>query len=271
MQEISWIIWKGQWSIMIDMKYARDQFRQYLSNYDETDSKIKLKEVHTFAVLDAADEICRGEGFEEEDHQLALLIALLHDIGRFEQLKKFHSFDDRQFNHADFGVKVLFEDGLIERFISDRRFDGIIRSAILYHSRFSLPEGLNGRELLHCRIIRDADKLDNFRVKDTERIETLFDTAEEEVAMEPVTPTILEAVRAHRCIFSPDRVTHMDCWVSYLAFIFDLNFRSSFRFIERNDYLNRSIDRIAYKNPDTKRDMEEIRRICNSYIREHVR
>lgn len=255
---------------MIDMKYAKHQFRQYLSNYDDTDGKTKLKEIHTFCVLDAADEICRGEGFDEKDHQLALLIALLHDIGRFEQLKEFHSFDDRQFNHADFGVKVLFEDRLIERFIEDRAYDEVIRKAILYHSRFSLPEGLTGRELLHCRIIRDADKLDNFRVKDTERIETLFDTAEEEVAMEPVTPLILETVRAHRCILSQDRVTHMDCWVSYLAFIFDLNFRSSFRFIERNDYMNRNIDRIAYKNPDTKRDMEEIRSICNSYIRERV-
>lgn len=256
---------------MIDLEYAKSRFRQYLSGYDETDDKIKLKEIHTFCVLEAADEICRGEGFGEEDHQLALLIALLHDIGRFEQLKEFHSFDDRRFNHADFGVKVLFEDRLIEDFLGDRSCDGIIRKAILYHSRFSLPEGLSERELLHCRIIRDADKLDNFRVKDTERIETLFDTPEEEVALEAVTPLILEAIRAHRCILSSDRVTHMDCWVSYLAFIFDLNFRSSFRYIERNDYMNRNIDRISYKNPDTKRDMEEIRGICNRYIRERAK
>lgn len=254
---------------MINIDYAKHQFQQYLSNYDASDGKIKLKEIHTFCVLDAADEICKGEGFGEEDHQLALLIALLHDIGRFEQLKVFHSFDDRQFNHADFGVKVLFEDHLIEQFIQDRSYDDIIRTAIQYHSLFVLPQGLPERELLHCKVIRDADKLDNFRVKDTERVETLFDTPESEVAMEPITPTIMEAVRAHRCILSSDRITHMDCWVSYLAFIFDLNFGSSFRFIERNDYLNRNIGRIAYKNPDTKRDMEEIRSICNTYIREH--
>lgn len=256
---------------MIDIEYAKQQFKQYLSTYDKTDDKIRLKEIHTFCVLDAADEICCGEDFGEEDHQLALLIALLHDIGRFEQLKEFHSFDDKQFNHADFGVKVLFEDRQIERYISDRSFDRIIRKAIQYHSLFELPKDLSERELLHCRIIRDADKLDNFRVKDTERVETLFDTAEEAVAMEPVTPAIMDAVRAHRCIISSDRVTHMDCWVSYLAFIFDLNFCASFRFIERNDYMNRNIDRISYRNPDTKRDMEEVRRICNSYIREHVR
>lgn len=256
---------------MTDLAYAKHQFEQYLSNYNETDEKIKLKKIHTFCVLEAADEICRGEGFGEEDHQLALLIALLHDIGRFEQLKKFHSFDDSIFNHADFGVKVLFEDRLIERFIKDRSYDEIIRKAIQNHSLFALPQGLSERELLHCRIIRDADKLDNFRVKDTERVETLFDTREEDVAKEPVTPLILDTVRAHRCVRSADRVTHIDCWISYLAFIFDLNFRSSFRFIERNDYMNRNIDRISYQNPDTRRNMEEIRQICNSYIQERAK
>ena len=36
----------------------------------------------------------------EEDRELALLIALLHDIGRFEQLKVYNSYDDNRFDHA---------------------------------------------------------------------------------------------------------------------------------------------------------------------------
>lgn len=257
---------------MIDNHYARTQFEQYLNHYDRNNEKINLKAVHTYEVLKAADEICREERFSEEDHQLALLIALLHDIGRFEQLKQFKSFDDQIFNHADFGVKVLFEDGMIEQFIQDRQYDSIIKKAIQYHSVYSLDDiaDLSDRERLHCQIIRDADKLDNFRVKDTEKVETLFDTPEEEVAMEPITPGILEAVRAHRCILSGDRVTHMDCWVSYLAFLFDLNFRASFRWIQKRDYLNRNVDRIAYRNPQTKRDMEEVRRICAEYMEKQM-
>ncbi|MDO5418299.1 MAG: HD domain-containing protein [Lachnospiraceae bacterium] len=257
---------------MIDNHYARAQFEQYLNSYDRSDDKINLKAVHTYAVLDAADEICIREHFSEEDHQLAVLIALLHDIGRFEQLKTFHSFDDRKFNHADFGVKVLFADGMIEHFIRDRQYDEVIRKAIQYHSVFSLDDvdGLSERELLHCRIIRDADKLDNFRVKDTEKVETLFDVPEEAVAEERISPKILEAIRAEKCVLSSDRVTHMDCWVSYLAFIFDLNFKASFQWILERDYLNRNVDRIAYRNPQTKRDMEEIRGICMEYIKKRA-
>ncbi len=257
---------------MIDLEEAKRIFDQYLDDYDRTDDKIHLKIAHTYCVLKAADEICRGEGFGKEDHQLALLIALLHDIGRFEQLKQFNSFQDSLFDHASFGVKVLFEDGMIRRFIQDSQYDGIIRKAIGCHSLYSLDEveGLTERELLHCRIIRDADKLDNFRVKETERIETLFDTPKEQVAMEEITPKIMEQVRRESCILSGERVTHMDCWVSYLAFIFDLNFKASFRWIFKRDYMNRNIDRMEYRNPKTKRDMEEVREICNRFIRERA-
>lgn len=251
---------------MIDVEYAEKRFRRYLNDYDETDDKIKLKLIHTGCVLDAADEICRREGFSEEDRQLAVLIALLHDIGRFEQLKEFHSFDDTLMNHADFGVKVLFGDGLIREFIRERRYDEIIRKAIQYHSLYALPEDLCPREKLHCQLIRDADKLDNFRVKDTERLETLFDVPEEVVAIEEISPRIMERIRAHQCIVLSERVTHMDFWVSYLAFIFDLNFSSSFCWIEEHDYLNRNINRISYTNPKTIKDMEEIRQICSDYI-----
>ena len=159
---------------MIDLEYAKESFRQYLSNYDRSDDKILLKEVHTFCVLDAADLICRQENISGEDHELALLIALLHDIGRFEQLKTFHSYDDDLFDHAQFGVKVLFEEGMIRSFIEEDRYDSIIRTAIACHSLYEIPKEIEGRELLHCKIIRDADKLDNFRVKDTENTEAIF-------------------------------------------------------------------------------------------------
>ncbi|WP_287713931.1 HD domain-containing protein [Blautia sp.] len=255
---------------MIDLEYAKESFRQYLSNYDRSDDKILLKEVHTFCVLDAVDLICRQENISGEDHELALLIALLHDIGRFEQLKTFHSYDDDLFDHAQFGVKVLFEEGMIRNFIEEDRYDSIIRTAIACHSLYEIPKEIEGRELFHCKIIRDADKLDNFRVKDTENTEAIFGISAEEVGLEPVSENILNAVREHRCIRRGDRTTHMDMWISYLAFIFDLNFRSSFLYIKEQDYMNRNIDRIPYGNAKTKADMEEVRSICNIYIEEKI-
>lgn len=252
----------------IDLEYAKKSFREYLTAYDPEDEKIKLKRVHTFCVVEAADYICRKEKLSEEDRELALLIALLHDIGRFEQLKVFHSYDDSKLDHALFGVKVLFEDNLIRNFIITDQYDEIIRQAITWHSCYELPRIDDERTLLHCRLIRDADKLDNFRVKATETLEAHFDVSKEEVQKEAVSPNILEAVRDHRCILRGERVTHLDMWVSYLAFIFDLNFPSSFRYIQEHDYINHNIDRMDYQQEKTKENMEEIRRICNAYVME---
>ena len=219
----------------IDLEYAKKSFREYLTAYDPEDEKIKLKRVHTFCVVEAADYICRKEKLSEEERELALLIALLHDIGRFEQLRLFNSYDDNRFDHASFGVQVLFKEGRIQEFIRTREFDEIIRQAIAWHSAYELPDMEEERILLHCRIIRDADKLDNFRVKATESLEAHFDVSKEVVEKEQVSSQVLEAVRNHRCLLRGERKTHLDMWISYLAFIFDLNFSSSFRYILEHD------------------------------------
>ena len=244
----------------INRERALGAFRKYVDGYHTEEEKVRLKIEHTYRVAGLCEEIALSLGLPKEDVDLAWLVGLLHDIGRFEQLKQFGSFNDRLFNHADFGVKVLFEDGMIRQFIKDSQYDLVIQKAIKYHSLYSLDvvEGLTERERLHCQIIRDADKLDNFRVKDTERVETLFDTPKEAVEMEEISPVVLAAVRNKKSVVSEERVTHLDCWVSYLAFIFDLNFTASVRWILKRDYLNRNIDRINYKNPQAKKAMEEL-------------
>lgn len=250
----------------IDLEHARKKFREYLSTYDEKDEKIKLKKVHTFCVVKAADYICTQEKLSREDHELALLIALLHDIGRFEQLRVFHSYDDRIMDHAKFGVKVLFEDGMIREFIDSDEYDSVIYQAIALHSSYELPVIEDERTLLQCRLIRDADKLDNFRVKATESLEAHFDVPKEVVERETVSAGILQAVKDHRCILRDERSTHLDMWVSYLAFIFDLNFSSGFRYIKEHDYINYNIDRMDYKDKATKAAMEEIRKVCLQFV-----
>ena len=250
----------------IDLEYARKSFQEYLSAYDAKDEKIKLKRVHTFCVVKAAEYITTREKISEEDRELALLIALLHDIGRFEQLKKYNSYDDNIMDHAKFGVQVLFEEGKIRDFIETDKYDEIIREAIYWHSAYQLPEMKDERILLHCKLIRDADKLDNFRVKATESLEAHFDVSKEIVETEEVSDNIMEAIREERSILRNERTTHLDMWVSYLAFIFDLNFASSFGYIQEHDYINHNIDRMNYTNPKTKERMKEVRKICLAYV-----
>ena len=146
---------------MIDIDRINKIFDEYVSNYDMSNEKISTKYYHTYRVCEQSLNICKSLNLSDEDTLLAYLIALLHDIGRFEQHRRFGTYNDlKSMDHASFGCTLLFEDVLIRSFITDDRYDEIIKNAIMNHNKYSIDKGLNERELLHAKIIRDADKID---------------------------------------------------------------------------------------------------------------
>lgn len=256
---------------MIDLKKAFDVFEQYLNSFDRDNDKVRLKIVHTYGVVRCARELAIQMQLSETDRELAELIALLHDIGRFEQVVRFDSFEPATMDHASFGVELLFgKDQWIRSFIEDDTFDSCIRDAIAFHSLYRLPEILDERTLLHAKLIRDADKLDNCRVKLEDSIQILLGCSADEAGMLPITDRIYETALQAKAIISSERITKMDYWVSYIAYFFDLNFAESFRIILEEEYLDRTIDRIPYSNQDTKEKMETLRTFISGYIRKRA-
>ena len=243
----------------MDFDSAKQVFEKYLDGYDRENDKVRLKIVHTYGVVEQSAAIAGRLGLSQEDKELAGIIALLHDIGRFEQLRRFDSFLPDTMDHASYGVELLFgKQGMIRRFVPEDTWDGVIRTAIARHSDFALEGITDGRELMHARIIRDADKLDNCRVKLEDDFETFLGAPAEEVSLSAITPKVREDALAGRSILSSDRVTPMDYWVSYLVYFYDLNYRASLDIVEENDYVRRLIHRIPYLDPDTGRVMEEL-------------
>ncbi len=256
---------------MIDISKAKFAFKDYLKGYDLNDDKINLKVKHTYEVTNVCKVISNDLKLDEEQINLAILIGLLHDIGRFEQLRIYNSYDDATtIDHADFGVKILFEDGLIRNFIEDNKYDNVIYVAIKNHNKYEIEDNLSEIELLHSKIIRDADKTDNFRVKETESFKALFDITEEELSKEELTEKTYNDFLGKRLILRKDRKTHIDMWVSYIAFIFDYNFVSGLKYILEKDYINILVDRIKYENEDTKMRMEAIRKVAIEYIKDRI-
>ena len=256
---------------MIDLKKAQGVFQNYLQQYDKTDDKIRLKIAHTYGVVSACKYIAQVMKLEEEDAKLAELIGLLHDIGRFEQLRIYHSFDDSLMPHAQCSIDILFKENMIEQFLEERHLDEIIYLAIKYHGVYKMPDDMPKRGDMHTKIIRDADKLDNFRVKHVSSMVTMVDVDEEELGTEAITEEIYEKFLNHIPILNSERKTHMDMWVSYLGYVFDLNYPASFQYIKEKDYINKIIDRVPYSNPDTEKKMEKIRTAANQYVEEHCK
>lgn len=246
---------------------ASERMTSYLKQYNTFDEKIKLKIIHTYGVVSSAEYIAKNLQCSPTDYELARHIALLHDIGRFEQLRLYNSFDDSIMPHARCSLDILFKQGLIKEFIPERDYDDIIYTAIKNHGLYLMEEGLKREELFHTKLIRDADKLDNFRVKYESDMITMVDVTEEELGTELITDDIYHAFLNGRPIKNSDRITHMDMWISYLGYIYDLNFPPSFQYLIENTYVEKLIQRVPISNTDTAAKMEEIKKAAQDYLR----
>lgn len=253
----------------IDMLKAKKAFNEYVNNYDIKDNKVQLKIKHTYKVVENSKMISERLNLSEKEQELAQLIALLHDIGRFEQLRKYNTFVDRMsVNHAVQGIEVLFKENKIRNFIETDKYDKIIKTAILNHNRPEIEEGLDERTKLQAQIIRDSDKLDIFRVilesnpKDTMTIKT------EDIENERVTDEIYKQFMRKEKIDYNKIKTNIDIMFSWLAYSYDLNFRESKEYIIENNYMDRITKIINYKNVDTKRRIEEGIKKAEEYLKQ---
>lgn len=242
----------------IDMIKAKKAFKEYVSNYNIEDNKIQLKIKHTYKVVENSKMISERLNLSEEEKELAQLIALLHDIGRFEQLRKYNTFVDRiSINHAIQGIEVLFKEDKIRDFIETDKYDEIIKTAILNHNRAEIEEGLDEKTKIQAQIIRDSDKLDIFRVileskpKDTMTIKT------EDIENEKVTDEIYNQFMKKEKIDYNKINTNMDIMFTWLAYSYDFNFKESKEHIEKNNYMEKITKIINYKKEETKRRIEE--------------
>lgn len=255
----------------MNLEIAKDKFKNYAQQFKVADNKVNIKITHTMGVVEVSGYIARNLNLSQEDIELAELIGLLHDIGRFEQAVKYDNYDDYDtIDHAELGVEILFKNGFIREFIDTDKYGNIIEKAIRNHNKYEIEDGLDERELLFAKIIRDADKTDNFKVKQYQDFESLFKASEQEVQEEKITDDIWNVFLQEKTIISSQRVTNMDKWLSYLAWVYDYNFAHSLQYLKENDCINKVIDRLDYKDEITKERMECAREKANRYINEKL-
>ena len=86
---------------MINIKKAQEEFINFLNSYDDK-SKLgfELKQKHTYRVMKLSKVIAEKLNLSKEEVMLSKLIALLHDIGRFDEITFFNQFNIDKFDHA---------------------------------------------------------------------------------------------------------------------------------------------------------------------------
>lgn len=255
----------------MEFQTACKAFEKYLDEYDREDDKIRLKILHTYEVVKCAEQIATDMGLSREDVELAKIIGLLHDIGRFEQIRRYDSFQFTTMDHARYGAGLLFgKKGMIRQFLPEDSFDVIIEKAIEKHSDFALEGVEDPRTLLHARLIRDADKLDNCRVKIEESIQTLLGVTEKEAGKGLISPKVWKSCLDRRSVLLSDRVTKVDYWVSYVAQFFDVNFPETCAIILKENYLPQMVHRLTYEEKETTEKMEQLLLNCQLFLEEKL-
>lgn len=220
----------------IDRNKARAAFRTYTGAYDRTNPRIAIKIEHTMHVADICARIARSEGWTEGEEDLAWLCGLLHDMGRFEQLRRWDTFRDADSaSHAALGVEALFEQSpkdapartSIRAFIEDASEDELIRASVAYHSDFRLPEGLDARTRRFCDAVRDGDKIDIMRDIADSPVETILKMDTATFLESRISADAARAFDEHRCVSRGERHEPADFLVGLICFMFELAYPAS--------------------------------------------
>lgn len=223
-------------------------FKAYVKNfYGEekvVNQNIELKEKHTLNVARHAANIARSLNLTEEEVNTAEIIGLFHDIGRFEQFKTYKTFkDDLSENHAALGIKVLEENKILKDL--DDSSQKIIIKAIGLHNTKELPSNLDEEEALYCKLIRDADKLDIFRVVieyEKERQNNPNPAIDNLPFTLGYNKELLKDIILNKKISNNSLENYNDRKLYELGWITDLNFAFSLRYIKEKNILKSLIN-----------------------------
>ncbi|MBR4759957.1 MAG: HD domain-containing protein [Lachnospiraceae bacterium] len=232
---------------MTDRNRIKKAFGEYTDKYDPSDVKISLKIDHTYRVAENAELIAKDLGLEEEGVFLAFAMGMLHDFGRFEQVKRYGTFIDRKsIDHAELGADLLFQDGHIWDFFDEEDLDmetsALIEKVIRLHNKLTLTEGLSEKEILFCNIIRDADKIDIFRVLAEVEYED-GKAGETKTSPDGARDSIMQCVREHRCVPRIGDRTEFEVWVSRYCMAFELVFPISRKLAKEQGCLAQILER----------------------------
>lgn len=207
----------------------------------QLEDAVTLKYRHTLRVCDEMEQLCDSISLHGNVRFCGMIAALLHDVARFEQFRRYGTFSDKESeNHALMGIGIIEKKQLID--ILDKKDRSYIITAIRYHNTVSLPEKLTDTELLLCRLLRDADKLDIYRIvldhylnPQPQRRDTVQVSIPEG---NTVSPEVLQGVRDRKFISYGKIKTVADFKMIQVGWVYDLNFPHSFACVQKRSYLD---------------------------------
>jgi hypothetical protein len=230
-----------------DFRMLVQQFKTYTGSLKIPDQYVQdhidLKVRHTFDVIGNILIIAKDSGLPENDIQLAKIIALVHDIGRFKQFLTYGTFDDSlSVNHAELGIRIL-EESKFFSILKGKIEPELVIQSVLNHNIPRIIHAPDERVLLFSKLLRDADKVDIWRlmtIKDV--VFKILD--QDQPDFYDVPEYIINSFRKGTAVPSHLPESLNDYRLLRLSWIYDMNFPATFRLLIRKNYASGIMSRI---------------------------
>ncbi|MDO4203255.1 MAG: HD domain-containing protein [Selenomonadaceae bacterium] len=236
--------------------FVNDYAESFLKDSDDqVIAAVKMKLEHTGYVQLYSKELAVALGLTGHDVFLSELLGLLHDVGRFRQFQVYKTFVDAQSeDHALLGLKVISETGLLDA-LSDNDRELVCFAIANHNKRAIMPT--DDRTLLFSKLIRDADKLDIFRV--------LSPYLEPSDGMGVNAVFLDEFSRGVQCDYSKIQ-TLDDRKIVRLIWVYDINFAWTMKRVVERGYIDRIIECLLPNDsllPGIRRLRDHVEKKCH--------
>jgi len=127
-------------------------------------------------------------------------------------------------DHANFGADLLFREGLLDAFAPglSQEERALAEISIRSHSLYRIPETLTCAETRCCNILRDADKLDIFRVNLETPLEDIYNVTTKTLRESAVSDQVKACFRKHTAVLRSLKQTVADNLVGHICLVFEL-------------------------------------------------
>jgi hypothetical protein len=238
-------------------------FKQWFDDYVQgfydidpvIDANVELKYQHTLHTCEEMRYLTTALELPHNEHLLAETVALFHDLARFEQFRDYRTFVDAvSLNHGCHAVYLLGKLGLLAALPHQEQ--DMVTTAIGLHNAKVIPDDLSPEVLLLTRLIRDADKMDIYRIfhhyceqlrDDPENFKANLDLP----VTSEYTPAIMKSLLGRKPIDYSALRTSTDVTILHMAWIYDINFVPSLRRIMDRGHLAELISHMP-DDPDVR-------------------
>lgn len=255
-------------------------YKEYQSNLSKisTDYQKEFMEEkirHSYQVLGCGNLLlCSEKCFQRlslSEKDFLQAVVLLHDVGRFYEIVE--KYAGRTVDHGVYGAQYLArieEFNKSECFLPIRHHGHLISKLYEDEDYLDLPERWKERVRNAAFLVRDADKLANFYLlsRHFREVEDVFFAAYcfEQPNSKVITPVVWDNFVSHCSVRRDDVRNFADMALFFLAWIYDLNFKSSFRFLQKMKIVEKLV--LAFTKFWRVDDAEDIYREILGFIGE---